>query len=368
MNFEPKVGKITFRNPFAISSIAGITDASFGNKFSNLVGAIFLGGFSIDERTIEASRRIALRGRKEFIFDDPIEKISEELRKARGYVPGVNVRASRKEELMLVSEICAKRGAILEINAHCRQKEVIEAGSGEILLRKQEILEDWIKSAKERGTTVSLKIRSGVVDEVSLAKRMERAGLDILHVDAMGSKGADLEAIRRIRNATHLFIIGNNSVRCFVDVKEMFGRGANMVSLARAILENPSVLSELNKSWKKHLAKLGWYNAPKHLCRGGDLRSLAFCCPPFRKCPLQRTLRDIGLSEKSYILLKKFFAERNGIKDDPFTCFGNIVWCCKNTKPCFMRDRALAEKGMSYKEYMEMKRELSEFILRGLRE
>ncbi|MDK2781376.1 MAG: hypothetical protein PWR13_404 [Archaeoglobi archaeon] len=358
---------IEFKTPVAISSIAGVTDASFGNLLSDYVGAVFLGGFSIDERTIFASRKIASRGRKEFLFEDPIERIAEELEKVRGYVPAVNARASEKSSLLELAEICSQKNAILEINAHCRQKEIVEAGSGEALLKRAEILEEWIREIKKMDVIVSLKIRSGVVDEVALARKMEKAGLDILHVDAMGERGADLNAIRRIRNSTELFIIGNNSIRSFPDAKEMLARGADMVSLARAVLENPSVLREIHEGIEGQLSEMGWYNAPKHLCRGGDLRALAFCCPPFGECSLRRALKEVGISEERYILLKRSFAQLKGIEDDDITCFGNIVWCCKITKPCLRRDEALRRKEMSPRDYMEMKRELSEFLLRCLR-
>lgn len=359
---------IEFKSPLAISSVAGITDASFGNLFSDFVGAVFLGGFSIDERTISASKRIASRGRKEFIFEDPLEGISEELEKVRGYIPGVNVRVSEKNPLLEIAEICNQKNAILEINAHCRQKEIVESGSGESLLRRPEILEEWIREVKKRDVVVSLKIRSGVVDEATLARKMEKAGLDILHVDAMKKEGADLDAIRRIRNSTELFIIGNNSIRSFADAKEMFGRGANMVSLARAVLENPAVLREISEGIEKHFSETGWYNAPKHICRGGDLRALAFCCPPLNECPLRRTLKEFGISEKEYIFLKKSFAELHGIEDDRITCFGNIVWCCKITKRCSRRDEVLRSMDMSPLDYMRMKKELSEFLLRCLKD
>lgn len=368
MSFELRVGDLSFKSPIAISSIAGVTDASFGNLFSDFIGAVFLGGFSIDERTTEASRKIASRGRKEFLYEDPLERISEELEKVDRYVPGVNVRVSERDALLEVAELCAEKGAILEINAHCRQREMIEAGAGEALLRKPEILEEWVRDAKRSGAVISVKFRTGVVDEVALARRLERAGADILHVDAMAPEGADLEAIRKIRNATNVFIIGNNSVRSFSHAKEMFGRGANMVSLARAVLEDSSAIRRIYEEWKTFSSEIGWFDAPKHLCRGGDLRALAFCCPFPRSCPLGRTLKELGVTEETYISVKRSFAEMKGIEDDSITCFGNLVWCCKITKPCAFRDALLIERGISKRDYMEMKRELSNFILGCLRD
>ena len=27
---------------------------------------------------------------------------------------------------------------------------------------------------------------------------------------------------------------------------------------------------------------MAWENSPSHICRGGDVRGLAFCCPPVK--------------------------------------------------------------------------------------
>jgi len=45
------------------------------------------------------------------------------------------------------------------------------------------------------------------------------------------------------------------------------------------------------------------------------------------------------------------------------TCFGSMAWCCKITKPCFLRDSALTSTGLSDVEYMRLKKKLSEYIM-----
>ena len=64
----------------------------------------------------------------------------------------------------------------------------------------------------------------------------------------------------------------------------------------------------LFKKWRLIMA---WDNAPSHICRGGDPRGLAFCCPPVKPCPLRdMTLNQIGLSVDEYLTLKKQLSER----------------------------------------------------------
>jgi TIM-barrel protein len=52
-----------------VAPMAGITDAEFLNKVIPFgFNVATLGGYSLDEQTIEASRKIVERGRKEFVF------------------------------------------------------------------------------------------------------------------------------------------------------------------------------------------------------------------------------------------------------------------------------------------------------------
>ena len=45
------------------------------------------------------------------------------------------------------------------------------------------------------------------------------------------------------------------------------------------------------------------------------------------------------------------------------TCFGSLVWCCKPSKPCPLRDMTLRNMGMSHDEYLDLKRQLSERLV-----
>jgi predicted metal-binding transcription factor (methanogenesis marker protein 9) len=41
-----------------------------------------------------------------------------------------------------------------------------------------------------------------------------------------------------------------------------------------------------------------------------------------------------------------------------------MAWCCKITKPCFLRDSALETIGLSDVDYMRIKKRLSEHIMK----
>ncbi|MDP2840752.1 MAG: methanogenesis marker 9 domain-containing protein [Candidatus Methanoperedens sp.] len=362
--FNIKIGYASPKNPIATAPMAGITDSRFAATFSN-AGLIVLGGYNLDERTNEAARKEMVRGRKEFVSDDPMNFLKQELVASKELTTiAVNVRAASLEPFVQAAHLAKTCGAILEINAHCRQPEMLELGTGEALLRDVPRLCEYIREIKKTGVVLSVKIRANVVNDVELAKAIEKAGADIIHIDAMHPHGVDIGVIKRIRNSTDLFIIGNNSIVDFESAKEMFSRGADMVSIARGVLEHPGLIDPLVDEISAIQSMTGWYNAPKHICGGGDMRALAFCCLPVKDCALHVALKQAGISAKEFMKLKMDFTRGTPLEPGNGTCFGSMAWCCKITKPCFLRDSALTSTGLSDVEYMRLKKKLSEYIMK----
>ena len=151
----------------------------------------------------------------------------------------VNLRSSSPKPIIEISEI--KELDIIEINAHCRQPELIESGCGQALLENPKILHDFVSEVvKKCNKKVSVKIRANVsgVDDITIAKAIDDAGADYIHVDAMkpGHDCADFNVIESIRNNVDLFIIGNNSIRDLESARRMISSGADGISIARAAI------------------------------------------------------------------------------------------------------------------------------------
>jgi len=108
---------------------------------------------------------------------------------------------------------------------------------------------------------------------------------------------------------------------------------------------------------------MGWEDSPSHVCRGGDKRALAFCCPPVKPCPVIYALEDAGLTAQDYIEIKEEFAKKSRLGYGEGTCFGSLIWCCKPSKPCPLRDIVLRKIDMTVEEYMELKKQLSEELV-----
>jgi len=365
-------GYLSISSPVATAAMAGITDAAFVRDITD-AGLLTIGGYSLDEPTLEASREIRRRGRREFVLDEPAEHIERELEMLDGRTVAVNVRAASLKPLMEVAPVIRAHGGVLEIDAHCRQPEMMARGAGQALLAKPHVLAEWISRLKGTGVMVSLKMRANVVDEVRLACALERVGLDIVHLDCMGApvdRGyapTDLAPLKRVRNATSLLIIGNNGVVDYESAKRMLSRGADMVSVARALITSPAVVSEISTRLVQMEKKYGWYNMPSHICAGGDIRGLTFCCAPVKDCAIQPVLKELGISALEFMQLKEQLAAGTPLEGGEGTCFGSLAYCCKPTRPCPFRDAALVRAGISLKEYTMYKRKLAEGIVNALK-
>jgi TIM-barrel protein len=240
-------GRPPFEPRLALASLSGESDAAWALAAEEWVGAAFLGGVAIDGPTREAARELVARDRSEFLPPDPVAFVDRELSKLDGSAirPGVNVRTTTTGPLRAVAAVCAEHGAILEVNAHCRQAELCAVGAGETLLRDTGLLCLYVRAASEAGATVSVKVRAEVerVSLPDLARELERAGADLLHVDAMDSE----PVIGAVAAASDLFVVANNGVRDRETVREYLDYGADAVSVGRPS-DDPRVLRRVREA------------------------------------------------------------------------------------------------------------------------
>jgi len=223
--FEPRV---------ALASLSGEADAAWARAGSDHAGAAFLGGVALDEATRDAAREMIERDRSEFLPADPLAFVEDQLDALADAPirPGVNVRSATLDPIREVARACADRGAIVEINAHCRQAEMCEVGCGEALLRDADRLREQVDAAVDAGASVTVKVRTEVVgvDLTATARVVADAGADAIHVDAMDSEAVVADVADA---APGLFLIANNEVRDRESVREYLDHGADAVSVGR---------------------------------------------------------------------------------------------------------------------------------------
>lgn len=228
-----------------VAPMAGITNSEFLNKVIPYgFDVATLGGYSLDQATIDASKKIIERGRREFDF--PLDEIFTHIENEANSIKKVhknvkvsaNVRATTPQPIIEAGNI--KDLDIVEINCHCRQKEITDIGCGqEMLVRKD--LGDFISEVVDNvSSEVSVKIRANVegTDTLKLAGLIEESGADYLHIDAMkkGVFEADWELLTEISNNVNIKVIGNNSVNSQVNLQKMIETGVDGFSIARSLI------------------------------------------------------------------------------------------------------------------------------------
>lgn len=229
------------------ASLSGQSDAEWARRASAYVDRAILGGIALDEPSREAARELVARDREEFLPADPIEFIDDQLA-ALSEVDigtGFNVRSTSLGPIREAAAVCREHGAICEINAHCRQEELCRIGCGEALLRDTDRLCEQVRAAAGTGVDVSVKVRTEVpgVDLADLARAIEDAGADAIHVDAMDSEGV----IREVCESSSLTVIANNEVRDRESVREYLAYGADAVSVGRPS-DDPRVLARVREA------------------------------------------------------------------------------------------------------------------------
>ena len=266
--------ELPFRPRVAAASLSGESDADWARTAAPHVGVAFLGGIALDGPTREAARELVARGRDEFLPPDPLAFVDEQLAALADapLLAGFNVRATDPEPVREAARICRDRGAILEVNAHCRQDEMCAAGAGESLLRDTDRLCEQVGAAAGTGATVSVKVRTEVegVDLPETAGRLAAAGANLIHVDAMDSEPVIAEVVEavggepsrhpldeggRLHDGREAFVVANNEVRDRTSVREYLEYGADAVSVGRPS-DDPAILEQVREATTEWFAEV----------------------------------------------------------------------------------------------------------------
>lgn len=232
-----------------LSAMAGINDGEFCKKFTEQgVDLITLGGFNLDLPTFKAGLENMTQDRKEFFtcphhISEDITEFIDIIREYNSAWKGkisVNLRASNPNSFSVLYD--NENIDIFEINAHCRQAPMIEAGTGQVLLTNTELLGQMLEEVTTNcNKEIGVKIRANVegVDTLSVVEFIESYDVKYLHVDCMkpGVNEADYDILNKICSKTSMHVIGNNSVTSHEDYLKMIDNGASSVSVARAALE-----------------------------------------------------------------------------------------------------------------------------------
>ncbi|MHA2225633.1 MAG: hypothetical protein ACXAC8_10545 [Candidatus Hodarchaeales archaeon] len=245
------------KNPSVLAAMAGITDGNFAQNclINGGAGMVTIGGYPVGKEMILASTQVAQRGRKEFSLNNGKES-REILREAEKVVLSpkliINLRFNNSNDtknfITNFNDLLTEK-IIIEINAHCRQPEVMEKGGGQGLVRRIEVLTDIVEILQSKDFKVSLKIRGSAVNSDLLIPYINKWQLDFLHIDSYhpGKEGTDLDLLGHYFTLIDTSIIGNNSVIDSESAQAILATGVPFFSVARAARKNPFIFEDLLK-------------------------------------------------------------------------------------------------------------------------
>ena len=148
----------------------------------------------------------------------------------------------------------------IDINMGCPAPKITGNGAGSALMKNTDlaakIAETVVKNAN--GTPVSVKMRKGWDDDcitcVELAQKVEAAGVNFITVHGrtrkqMYTPGIDMDAIRNVKNAVKIPVIGNGDITTPEDVVRMMDyTGCDAVMVGREALSRPWIFKQINQA------------------------------------------------------------------------------------------------------------------------
>ncbi len=155
----------------------------------------------------------------------------------------------------------------IDINIGCPAKKVVAGGRGSALLLEPERAIKIVRAVRDfTKLPLSVKTRTGwdKFDIQPLAKKFERVGADALTIHGrtkkQGFKGEpDLDAIKEVKKAIKIPVIGNGGIYSVKDAKKMIKEtGCDGVMAARGTLGNPWIFRslKLNKEYKPNFEEV----------------------------------------------------------------------------------------------------------------
>ena len=151
--------------------------------------------------------------------------------------------------------------SILDINMGCPVPKVVRNGEGSALMKNPKLVYELVSATvKAIKKPVTVKIRKGFDDEhinaVEIAKIAEEAGASAVAVhgrtrEQYYSGHADWDAIRRVKEAVQIPVIGNGDVDSPQKAVQLLEEtGCDGIMIGRAAQGNPWIFREINH-WMK---------------------------------------------------------------------------------------------------------------------
>lgn len=239
-----KIGSLSLSAPTAFAPMAGFSDAACRGLMATH-GA----GFTVSEMV----------SAKALSFGD--RKSMQLLRwpdRPRDVPYGVQLFGAEAETMGRAAELIAGEDFdFYDINMGCPAPKITSGGAGSKLMQNPALCGEITAAVKAHAgeRPVTVKMRTGWAEDeknaVEVAKACEQAGAALLVVhgrtrERMYMPGVDFEAIRAVKEAVSIPVLGNGDVTSAETALEMLSRtGCDGVMVGRGALGNPWLFEQI---------------------------------------------------------------------------------------------------------------------------
>ena len=238
-----KIGNIELKNNVVLAPMAGVCNSAFRKIIKEMGCGLIYAEMVSDKAMVYNSKKT-----HNMLYLDDIERpIAQQ-------IFGSDVETF-VEAAKMVYEIM--KPDIIDINMGCPVPKVaVKAQAGSALLKNPEKIKEIVEAVvKAVPVPVTVKIRSGwdskSINAVEVAKIIESAGASAITIHgrtrSQGYSGyADLEIIKKVKEAVSIPVIGNGDIVDIESAKRMLEyTKCDAIMIGRGVLGNPWLIKEL---------------------------------------------------------------------------------------------------------------------------